>query len=35
MSAMKLYVPHVGHMEGLQELLADPSKIFSVYMALT
>ncbi|WP_233564729.1 hypothetical protein [Methanohalophilus sp. RSK] len=30
---MKLYVPHVGHMEGLQELLADPSKIYSVYMA--
>jgi collagenase-like PrtC family protease len=33
MPAMKLYVPHVGHMEGLQELLADPSKIHSVYMA--
>ncbi len=30
---MKLYVPHVGHMEGLEQLLAGSDNIYSVYMA--
>jgi collagenase-like PrtC family protease len=32
---MKLYVPHTGHMEGLQDLLACPEDIYAVYMAGT
>ncbi|NYT19955.1 MAG: U32 family peptidase [Methanosarcinales archaeon] len=30
---MKLYVPHIGHFEGLEELLAGSDKIYAVYMA--
>ncbi|MCG7852326.1 MAG: protease, partial [Methanosarcinaceae archaeon] len=30
---MKLYVPHVGHLEGLEELLAGSNDIYAVYMA--
>lgn len=30
---MKLYVPHVGHMEGLRDLLEGSDNIYAVYMA--
>lgn len=30
---MKLYVPHLGHLEGLEELLAGSDDIYGVYMA--
>ncbi|WP_445474926.1 U32 family peptidase [Methanococcoides methylutens] len=30
---MKLYVPHIGHFEGLEELLAGSDNIYAVYMA--
>jgi collagenase-like PrtC family protease len=30
---MKLYVPHAGHMEGLEALLGGPEDIYAVYMA--
>ncbi|MDW7731015.1 MAG: peptidase U32 family protein [Methanolobus sp.] len=32
---MKLYVPHVGHMEGLEDLLSGSEDIHAVYMAGT
>ncbi|NPE31031.1 protease, partial [Methanococcoides sp. SA1] len=33
MVSMKLYVPHVGHLEGLEDLLSGSDDIYAVYMA--
>ena len=35
MVSMKLYVPHVGHLEGLEDLLSGSDDIYAVYMAVS